>query len=99
MASKNSSNNVFNVSKEASDLATDDKVQEEERRQQEQGPTLLVANPTAVGVTVAPDGDTSHYQSSDDISDTSAQVLMISMSVFSVIVLIVIVTGCSIGNT
>ena len=97
MASKNSSNNVFNVSKEASDLATDDKVQEEERRHQEQGPTLLVANPTAV-VTVAPDGDTSHYQSSD-ISDTSAQVLMISMSVFSVIVLIVIVTGCSIGNT
>ena len=91
MASKNISNNAFNVSKEASDLATDDKAQEEEKKQ-EQAPTLLVANPTAV-VPHDSDGDSSHSQS----RDTSGQVLMISMSVFSVIVLIVIVTGCSIG--
>ena len=92
MASKNISNNVLNVSKESSDLATDDN-----EEMQEQAPTLLVTQPTAV--VTQQTGDTGHYQSSSDMGDTSGQVLMVSMSVFSVLVLIVIATGCSIGNT
>ena len=94
MASKNISNNVFNVSKEATDLVSDNDEKEDNQKDDKQKaaelPTeLVVANPTGVVTQV---GDTNHQ------SDTTGQVLMISMSVFSVVVLIVIATGCSIGN-